>query len=62
MKTREEIIFDMCLTMRHDYGIAKVDSLSSGVTETERVFLWNEMAALFDKCIQPHMEFKNEQT
>jgi hypothetical protein len=74
MKTREQIITDMCLTMRHDYGIIKpepqhneaegifdiIGLLDAGMTESERKFLWNEMAQIFDNCIAPHMEFKNE--
>jgi len=64
MKTREKIIYNMCLTMRHDYGIVKesleVDSISSGMTEIERKMLWNTMAHIFDHDIAPYMEFKNE--
>jgi len=72
MKTREQIISDMCYTTRHDYGIIKpgpqhneaegifdiTDVLDSGITESDRKFLWNEMAQLFDNCIAPHMDFK----
>jgi hypothetical protein len=72
MKTREQIITDMCFTIRHDYGIIKpepqhdelqgifdiMNVLSSGMTESERKMLWNEMAQIFDNCIAPHMEFK----
>jgi hypothetical protein len=65
MKTREQIITDMCYTMRHDYGIDRVisdgmftDLISSGMTDNERELLWNEMAQIFDNCISPHMIFK----
>ena len=63
MKNREQIITDMCFTIRHDYGIIKesleVDSISSGMTDTERKMLWNTMAQIFDNCIAPYMEFKD---
>jgi len=62
MKTREQIITDMCYTWRHDYGLVKesleVDSISSGMTTSEREMLWHAMAQLFDNCIAPHMYFK----
>jgi len=64
MKTREQIITDMCYTCRHDYGITKnnagnsTDILSSGMTDSERKSLWNQMAQLFDNNIAPHMKFK----
>jgi len=61
--TREEIINNMCLTYRHDYGITiseddKMYTLSSGVTELERKGIWNTMAQIFDNDIAPYMEFK----
>lgn len=72
MKTREQIITDMCYTMRHDYGLTKsepehnneegifdiVGVLASGMTDKERKSLWNQMAQLFDNCVAPHMKFK----
>lgn len=61
--TREEIINNMCLTYRHDYGITiseddKMYTLNSGVTELERKGIWNTMAQVFDNDIAPYMEFK----
>ena len=64
MKTREEIITSMCFTMRHDFGLDREDPAppwESGMTNNERMFLWNNMAQLFDNDIAPHMEFKNGQ-
>jgi hypothetical protein len=64
MKTRESIITSMCYTMRHDYGLGRPkDShfpLDSGLTDQERLALWNQMAQLFDNDIAPYMEFKND--
>jgi len=61
--TREEIITKMCYTYRHDYGLTisdddKMYTLSSGVTEQERLNIWNTMAQIFDNDIMPYMEFK----
>lgn len=63
MINREQIISNMCLTYRHDYGLTiseddKMYTLSSGVTELERKNIWNTMAQIFDNDIAPHMEFK----
>lgn len=66
MKTREQIIYGMCMTFRHDYGLDKPEGdnfaskLSSGMTQTQRESLWRQMAQIFDNDILPHMEFKNE--
>lgn len=65
MKTREQIVTDMCYTERHDYGLDRVISdgtftelISFGMTDEERESLWNQMSQLFDNCIAPHMKFK----
>lgn len=59
MKTREQIITDMCYTWRHDYGLDRsvgtgfADLISSGMTDQERTDLWNRMAQIYDNCIAP---------
>ena len=61
MKTREEIITNMCVTWRHDYGLTKhSDALpfEAGMTQKDRESLWNQMAQIFDNDIAPYMEFK----
>ena len=71
MKTREEIIHNMCMTYRHDYGLVKdpkykhrpgmtdfIDSISAGMFQAEREALWRQMAQIFDNDIAPYMEFK----
>lgn len=60
MKTRKQIIADMCLTMRHDFGVAHDttrDALPAGMTPDQRQALWNQMAQVFDNVIAPNMEF-----
>lgn len=64
MRTREQIIFSMCMTYRHDYGLTiseddKMYTLNSGVTELEREAIWNNMAQIFDNDIAPYMDFKD---
>lgn len=72
---REQIIHNMCMTYRHDYGIIKdppykarpgmtdfVDSISSGMYQVEREALWRQMAQIFDNDIAPYMEFKSTAT
>jgi hypothetical protein len=59
MKTREDIITSMCYTMRHDYGLGRPkDShfpFESGLTDRERLALWNQMAQIFDNDVAPYM-------
>ena len=62
--TRDQIIFNMCMTFRHDYGLTiseddKMYTLNSGVTETERKYIWQQMAQIFDNDIAPYMDFKD---
>lgn len=63
MKTRDEIITDMCYTYRHDYGLTRSDddpSWVAGMTQTEREGLWRTMAQIFDNNIAPYMEIKDD--
>ena len=62
MKSREEIITDMCYTYRHDYGLDKDPndpSWLSGMTPDERKGLWETMAQIYDNDIAPIMDLKN---
>lgn len=60
MKTREEIITDMCYTWRHDYGLEKhpEEFIPCGMNDIERRVLWDKMAQIFDNSIQPYVKFK----
>ena len=63
MKTRDEIITDMCYTYRHDYGLNRSDDdppWVAGMTDSERKGLWRTMAQIFDNSIAPYMEIKND--
>ncbi len=64
MKTREQIITNMCLTYRHDFGLTREPDSppwEAGMTNDERMGLWNQMAQIFDNDIAPYMEFKDGQ-
>jgi hypothetical protein len=58
---REQIITDMCLTFRHDYGLViseddRMYTLMSGMTEREREALYRDMAQIFDHNFAPALE------
>lgn len=58
MKTREEIITDMCYTWRHDYGLERQDTitvLSDALPAEERKYIWNKMSQIYDNVIEPNM-------
>jgi hypothetical protein len=62
--TREQIINNMCLTFRHDYGLEiseddKMYTLNSGMTKQEREALHRDMTQIFDNDIAPYMDFKD---
>jgi hypothetical protein len=58
---REQIIHNMCLTFRHDYGLLiseddRMYTLNSGMTAREREALFNDMAQIFDHTFAPTLE------
>jgi hypothetical protein len=55
MRTRDQVISDLCYTWRHDFGLTKNadEVLSSGMTVEERTRLWLQMAQLYDNVIDP---------
>jgi hypothetical protein len=58
---REQIINNMCMTFRHDYGLViseddKMYTLMSGMTEREREALFNDMAQIFDHNFATSLE------
>jgi hypothetical protein len=56
MKSKEEIITDMCYTYRHDYGLDKSPddpSWCAGMTLEERKGLYNTMRQIYENNIEP---------
>lgn len=59
MKTREEIITDMCMTYRHDYGLDKLPGdppWTAGMTPDERKGLYTTMSQIYEHNIEPLLE------
>ena len=59
MKTREEIITDMCYTYRHDYGLDKDPNdppWTAGMTPDERNGLYLTMSKISEHSIKPFVE------
>lgn len=59
MKTKEEIIHDMCLTYRHDYGLRKLDTdppWTAGMTEQDAKMLYKTMEQIYTNDIEPIFE------
>jgi len=59
MKSKEEIITDMCYTYRHDYGLDKNPddpSWCAGMTPDEREGLYRTMSQIYENNIAPLMK------
>ena len=61
MINREQIINNMCMTFRHDYGLVisedeRMYTLNSGMTELERQGLFSTMSLVFDHHFATSLE------
>lgn len=59
MKSREEIITEMCFTFRHDYGLPKSEhawQFEAGMTDDERQFLYSQMAQIYDNDLSLYID------
>ena len=59
MKSKEQIIHDMCMTYRHDYGLRKTDNdptWTSGMTEQDAKMLYKTMEQIYNNDIEPIIE------
>jgi len=70
-RNREQIIHEMCLTYRHDYGLDRDPAdppWCAGMTPDERAGLYRTMAQIYDNNIAPLVEIakkprkKNDRT
>lgn len=60
--TDEEIIHNLCMTYRHDYGLRKQPgepSWTAGMTEEDAKMLYKVMEQLYTSCFKPLIEEKN---
>ena len=56
MRTKEEIIHDMCMTYRHDYGLRKEltdPPWTSGMYEQDAKMLYKTMEQIYNNNIEP---------
>jgi len=66
MKSKHEIITDMCMTYRHDYGLRKTKSdppWTAGMTEEDAKMLYKTMEQIYTNDIEPilaHYKDKDE--
>ena len=63
MKSKEEIIIDMCYTYRRDYGLDKDPtnpSWCAGMTPEERKGLYNTMSNIFENNIEPLLKHQGK--
>ena len=61
--TKEQIIHDMCLTYRHDYGLRKSPgepSWTAGMTEEDAKMLYKTMEQIYTNNIEPLLKEFND--
>lgn len=59
MKTKKEIIHDMCMTYRHDFGLLKSPNdppWVAGMTEDDAKSLYKVMEQIYDNDIAPLLQ------
>ena len=66
METREQIIKNMCMTYRHDFGLERLPTdppWQCGLTKQEREGLIRTMSQIYDNDIAPIIEkYKGKNT
>ena len=67
MKTKEQIITDMCYTFRHDYGLRKQSDpggytfpFEAGMTEEEAIMLYKQMEQIYNNDIEPLLKYYDD--
>lgn len=62
-KSKEEIIHDMCMTYRHDYGLRKLPSdpsWTSGMTQEDATMLYKTMEQIYNHNVEPILKEFND--
>ena len=62
MKNKEQIINDMCMTYRHDYGLRKFPgepNWTAGMTEQDAKMLYKTMEQIYNNDIEPLLRKKH---
>ena len=55
-KSKQEIIHDMCMTYRHDYGLRKEPNdppWTAGMTDNDAKMLYKTMEQIYNNNIEP---------
>ena len=63
MKDKEQIIHEMCMTYRHDYGLRKKDgepNWTSGMTEQDAKMLYKTMEQIYNNNVEPIIDHYKE--
>ena len=61
MKSKDEIIRDMCVTVRHDFGLPASHRtfdgiVPAGMTPAQQQALWNQMKQIYENVIEPELK------
>lgn len=61
--TRDDIIISMCYAYRRDYHLNRTsgDTGRGGFNESERAYIYDMMARIYDYGVAPYVELKPEQ-
>jgi hypothetical protein len=60
---KEQIIYDMCMSYRHDYGLRKEinePSWTAGMTEEDAKMLYKTMEQIYNNNIEPLLKEFND--
>jgi len=63
-KQKKDIIFDMCMTYRHDFGLLLTDKekelfpFAGGLIKQEQERIYNDMKQIFENCIEQYIDKK----
>lgn len=63
MKDKEQIIHEMCMTYRHDYGLRKKDgepNWTAGMTEQDAKMLYKTMEQIYNNNVEPIIDHYKE--
>lgn len=63
MKPKEQIIHEMCLSYRHDFGLHKEDSdpnWTAGMTSSDANMLYKTMEHIYESNIEPLLQEFND--
>lgn len=62
MRTKEDVILDMCYAFRSDYCVNKTPNFPSiGVTPKEKQEIYEQMKTIYEECIEPNMQMKKQE-